>query len=370
MAGRRLTRADRAVHWLWSARGPAARAARAALSPAAAAYAAGTRLRARAYQSGLLRSHLLGVPTIAVGNLTVGGTGKTPIASWIAAQCQRLGVVPGIVLRGYGGDEERVHAERVPGAIVVTGRDRLAAARRAVSQGARVLVLDDAFQRLDVRRDLNLLLVSAESAESPRHTLPAGPWREPWRAARRADLVVVTRKRAPAADGVAVAQELERRGIPHCRIALAHLRVERLTDLLTGNPVAVGRLQGARALVACAIADPESFALQLRRMGAHVRLAAWRDHHRFRPADVHTLLSAAAADVDYVVVTHKDAVKLRVLWPPSAPVVLVAHLNVEWERGTGLWEHQLKDLLASSYQTGTGSRAGIRIGDHEQDPAS
>jgi tetraacyldisaccharide 4'-kinase len=357
MAGRQLTHADATVQWLWSARSPAAQAARASLSPAAAAYTAYMRLRAQAYQRGLLRPHRLSVPTIAVGNLTVGGTGKTPIASWMAEQCARLGVVPGIVLRGYGGDEAAVHAERVPGAIVVQGRDRPAAARRAVSLGAGVVVLDDAFQRLDLGRDLNLLLVSAESAEAPRHALPAGPWREPWRAARRADLVVVTRKRAPAWQSVRMAQELERAGIPPDRVALAHLRVECLTELLTGRPVDAGRLRGARVLAACAIADPESFVQQLRQLGARVQPALWRDHHRFRPADVQGLLSDAR-DVDYVVVTHKDAVKLRGMWPAAAPVALLAHLGVVWEAGVELVARHISDLLTTHYRPGRWSRSG------------
>jgi tetraacyldisaccharide 4'-kinase len=370
MAGRQLTHADATVQWLWSGRGPAAQAARAWLSPAAAAYTAYMHLRAQAYQRGLLRPQVLGVPTIAVGNLTVGGTGKTPIAGWIADQCARLGVVPGIVLRGYGGDEAAVHAERVPGAIVVQGRDRPAAARRAVTLGAGVVVLDDAFQRLDLTRDLNLLLVSAESIEAPRHALPAGPWREPWRAARRADLVVVTRKRAPVSQSVRAARELERAGIPPDRVALAHLRLKRLTELVTGRPIDAGRLQGARVLAACAIADPESFVQQLRQLGARVQPALWRDHHRFRPADLCALLSAAR-DVDYVVVTHKDAVKLRAVWPPFAPAALVAHLDVVWEAGGELVRRLLNDLLAIRYPAGDRARPpadGLR--DHDQDHRS
>jgi tetraacyldisaccharide 4'-kinase len=360
MAGGQLTRAHAAVQWLWSARTLAARLTRASLYPAAAAYSTYMQLRARAYRHGMLPRHQLGVPTIAVGNLTVGGTGKTPVANWIAAQCVRMGVVPGIVLRGCGGDEAVVHAERLPGAIVVQGRDRVAAARRAVSLGAGAVVLDDAFQRLDVARDLNVLLVSAESAEGPRHTLPAGPWREPWRAARRANLVVVTRKHAPASQAARVAGQLARAGIPSHRVALAHLRVGGVTELLTHQPVDARRLRGARILAACAIADPESFAGQLREMGAQVRPAVWPDHHGFRPADVDALLSAAA-DVDYVVVTHKDAVKLRTLWPPNGRTPLVAHLDVAWQGGGESVQHLLSDLFTLCYPTGRDRRSGARI---------
>ena len=94
---------------------------------------------------------------MAVGNLTVGGSGKTPIAIWIARYYAERGLRPGILLRGYGGgDEALVHSTRVPEALVVADPDRVAGAERALAEGAHVLVLDDAYQRLDVRRDLNI----------------------------------------------------------------------------------------------------------------------------------------------------------------------------------------------------------------------
>src|SRR5437899_9441283 len=110
----------------------------------------------------------LPLPTIAVGNLSVGGTGKTPLAAWIAAYCARRGWMPGILLRGYGGDEPLVHRRLVPEAVVVANPDRVAGATAARAAGARVLVLDDAYQLLGVARDLNVAVVSAESwAGSP-----------------------------------------------------------------------------------------------------------------------------------------------------------------------------------------------------------
>ncbi|MBI2073492.1 MAG: tetraacyldisaccharide 4'-kinase [Gemmatimonadetes bacterium] len=304
-------RAHAAARWLWSATTAPARLARASLVPAAAAYAACARVRVQAYRHGLLRSRRIGVPTIAVGNLSVGGTGKTPIASWIAAHCARRGLTPGIVLRGYGGDETGVHHERLPGAIVVQGRDRARAARRAVGLGARAIVLDDGFQRLDVRRDLNLLLVSAEASDTARRMLPAGPWREPWSAMRRADIVVVTRKRS----GPEAARRLVRRivssGVPPTGVAVAHL--------------------------VC--------------LGALVRSAPHPDHHRYAATDVGRLLSVAR-DVDYVVMTHKDAVKLRGLWFASRPTVLVAHLEPTWELGGDLVVSRINDLLTRHYTPG------------------
>ena len=159
-------------HWLWG-RHPAARLARLPLIPIALAYGGAMRVRAAAYRHGWLASARLPLPSVAVGNLSIGGAGKTPLAAWIAARFAARGIRPGILLRGYGADEPLVLARLVPGAIVVTDPDRMAGAARARGAGAEVLVLDDAYQHLRVARDLNIAVVSAESAEAAPWTLPA-----------------------------------------------------------------------------------------------------------------------------------------------------------------------------------------------------
>ena len=142
--------------WIWRARTPGARLARLALLPAAAVFHVTAGARAKAYRSGWLPSGRLPEPSVAVGSLAVGGAGKTPLAAWIAGYYARSGLTPAILLRGYGGDEADVHRRAVPRAVVIEHADRVRAARRAVARGADVLVLDDAFQRLDIRRDLNV----------------------------------------------------------------------------------------------------------------------------------------------------------------------------------------------------------------------
>jgi len=138
--------AARVIWWLW---GPstAARLTRARAHPLAGAYWTVMKLRAARARGDAVR---LPLPTIAVGNLSVGGTGKTPLAAWIAAYCAARGRTPGILLRGYGGDEPLVHRRLVPQAVVVANPDRVAGAVAARAQGAHVLVLDDAYQLLGV----------------------------------------------------------------------------------------------------------------------------------------------------------------------------------------------------------------------------
>jgi tetraacyldisaccharide 4'-kinase len=317
--------------WLWAGRSLSARLARLPLIPPSLLYRGIAAARARAYRSRLLPRTCPPVPTVAVGNLTVGGSGKTPVAAWIARYYSSREMRPGVVLRGYGGDEGQVHRNLVSTAVVVEDPDRLRGARKAVQLGAEVLVLDDAYQRLDVDRDLNVAVVSAESVRAVRWTLPAGPWREGWRALRRADLVVVTRKRAGSQAAEAVAERAQRM-VRHRPVAIARLGIAQFSGMLTGERIDTVQLKGARLVAAAGIADPRTFAAQCRAMGARVQLIAWKDHHSFTERDVRRI-AHAGRKADYVVVTEKDAVKLRGRWPRHRPEPLVAELDLTWERG-------------------------------------
>jgi tetraacyldisaccharide 4'-kinase len=329
MAGRRGD-THRLIRWLWTSRRPDARLARAALVPLSGLWRAASAVRNATYDRGWRRVHRLPLPAVAVGNLTVGGSGKTPVASWVARRFLERGERPGILLRGYGRDEVLLHQHATPGAVVVANPDRVAGAQAAAGAGATVLVLDDAFQRRDAGRDLDLLLVSAEAARSVPWCLPAGPWREPIRAARRADALIVTRKRA----GPDVAAEVAARlgSLVDGPTAVLHLGVRRYVGLVTGREQPAAALAGRRVVAASATADPAAFIAQTKATGAQVQPATWRDHHDFRDEDV-AWLARAARKADHVVLTEKDAVKLRGRWPASIPEPLVAVLDLVWESG-------------------------------------
>ncbi len=329
MAGRRGD-GHRLIRWLWTSRRVDAKLARAGLAPLSAVWRSAVALRNIGFDRGWLPVRDLPLPSVAVGNLTVGGSGKTPIAGWIAKHFLARGVTPGILLRGYGHDEVLLHERNVPGAVVVADPDRVAGGELAESRGARVLVMDDAFQRRDVRRDFNLLLVAAESARAVRWCLPAGPWREPIGSARRAEGLIVTRKRADLATALAVARDLA----PFIAgpVGVVHLGTARYVGMLSGKAYGADALSGRRVVAASAIADPEAFVAQTKATGAQVQVATWRDHHDFRDEDV-AWLARAARKSDFVVLTEKDAVKLRDRWPASIPEPLVADLVVTWEEG-------------------------------------
>ncbi|HET7025740.1 MAG TPA: tetraacyldisaccharide 4'-kinase [Gemmatimonadales bacterium] len=323
--------AHRIIRWLWTSRRIDARMVRLALLPLSLVYRAVMVLRASGYRRGWRARYELPLPSVAVGNLTVGGSGKTPVAIWIARHYTSRGLIPGILLRGYGsGDETLVHARAVPSGAVVANPDRVAGAELALAKGAQVLVLDDAFQRLDVIRDLNVLVVSAEATRAVPWTLPAGPWREGWEALDRADAVVVTRKRATPEAAAELATMLE--GRVSGPVAVAHLGLTSLEGLVSGKRWPADAVRGKRVVAASAIGDPDAFVGQVKLAGAAVQVATWRDHHMYRDEDI-AWLAGAAGKADHIVITEKDAVKLRDRWPAGAPEPLVAILDLAWERG-------------------------------------
>ena len=320
----------RIVRWLWTSRRPDARLVRLALLPASALWRGAMAARESAYRRGWLPVHDLPLPSVAIGNLTVGGSGKTPIAIWAARYYLSRGLVPGILLRGYGADEVLVHQHAVPEAHVVADPDRVAGAERAMARGAQVLVLDDAYQRLDVHRDLNVAVVSAETTRAVRWPLPAGPWREGLGALERADAIVVTRKRASADAARQLAADLRTR--IRGPVGVAHLGLLYVEGMVSGRRHPASTLAGKRVVAASGIADPDAFVAQTKATGAAVQVATWKDHHDYRDEDV-AWLAHAARRADHVVITQKDAVKLRDRWPATVPEPLVAMLDLEWEEG-------------------------------------
>ena len=327
---RRRGDGHRVIRWLWTSRATGARIARAALVPASLLWDAAMATRRFAFERKLFRVRELPLPSVAIGNLSVGGSGKTPLSAWIADYYLQRGIRPAILLRGYGSDEPEVHRGLVPGAIVVPNADRHAGAARALADGAEVLVLDDAFQRLDVARDLNICLVSAESSQAVKWSLPAGPWREPLREARRADFIIVMRKRADARTASRLADGLH--AAINVPVAVVHLELAALHGLVSRKVQPMTVLRDRRVVAASAIADPDAFVVQVKRTGAQVQVATWKDHHQFRDEDI-AWLAHAARRADFVVVTAKDAVKLRDRWPASVPEPLVAILQVTFEAG-------------------------------------
>jgi tetraacyldisaccharide 4'-kinase len=341
---------------LWEGDSLGARAARVALLPAELLFGIGSALRSTLYSSGVLAAHPTPIPALAVGNLTVGGTGKTPIAAFLARCLLDRGATPGIVLRGYGEDEPLVHRTLNPSVRVFVSADRLAGTVDAQRAGCDVVVLDDAFQHRRIQRVADIVLVSADAMwDKRRHFLPAGPWREPLAAASRASLVIVTRKAAPRERADLVLDAVTKVAGVHG--ATVHLEPSELREARGAMTVDVNAIRGETVLAVSGIGDPDAFEAQLSARGANVVSAAFRDHHRFTAADA-SALATRASQFDRVVCTLKDAVKLGSLWPGPTPLWYVSQ-RVVVERGTDALDAVLATTLLARSASPQSGRPGL-----------
>lgn len=330
---------SRAIERIWAADGPAAWA----LTPLSWLFGLGTGVRNLLFDLGVLRSHPLGLPAVSVGNLSVGGTGKTPVSAWVAAELLAMGARPAILLRGYGDDEPLVHARLNPGVPVIANPDRNAGAAEARAQGATVLVLDDAFQHRRAARALDLVLIAAEQGGAHR-LLPAGPLREGRGSLRRAQLVVVTRKSASVAEAERVAAAWTGfAGAPPTAVMALNAGPLRSFEE-AGASLPLRAIAGKRVLAISAIGAPAAFEAQLRQAGAMVESAAFPDHHPFGQADIAALVRRAG-ETDFTICTLKDAVKIAPRWPRQAPGVWYLSQAVEVERGGALLREALQRLV-------------------------
>jgi tetraacyldisaccharide 4'-kinase len=311
-----VKRPDDFAREVWAGRGGALGSAlRVALAPAEAAFRSVVAARNAGYDHGWLRSERAPVPVVSVGNVSVGGAGKTPFAAWLARRLAEWGHAPAIALRGYGEDEIVLHRELNPTIPVFRGKRRIDAAREAAAAGRDVVVLDDAFQHRALARDLDLVLLPVEGWDPRPRVLPRGPWREGLGALGRADAIVLTRKSADAARAAQVAAEVAHLH-PTKPVIRCALLPSGLVPLHGGGEMPVDGLRGARVLAVAALATPEPFFAHLRERGAEVEAAAYPDHHPFSEDEARQLAARAAGR--RLVMTGKDAVKLRPLLSAAA----------------------------------------------------
>ncbi len=272
--------------------------------------------RRTAYARGLCRAQRLPRPVIVVGNLTVGGSGKTPLVIWLAERLRSQGLRPGVILRGYGGSAERggeacsvepdsdaaivgdeaLVLRRRTGLPVVVCRVRTRAARHLLLEGVDVILADDGLQHLQLARDCEIAVLDAQRGLGNGHLLPAGPLREP--AARLAAMdIVVVNGEGDAAAGL-------ERGAGGPGPFVMHVGGEWLRPLDgAGGPVALSSLAGQEVHAVAGIGDPKRFFMQLAAAGLRVQPHVFPDHHRYRAADL------AFDDRLPLLMTEKDAVK-------------------------------------------------------------
>ena len=319
------------------------------LAPLGWVYSRAQQLRATLYRIGILKSHRLPRPVISIGNITVGGTGKTPVTAYIARLLLEQGHRVAVLSRGYGGsleghtvvvsdgvtvmldprecgDEPYLLASTVPGLMVVIGTDRYASGQLAMQQLAPdIFLLDDGFQHLRLHRDLNILLLDSSRPFGNGWTLPAGLLREPAAAVRRADLIILTR----CPEGAAVIPLVS--GKP--AFAASHRLVDAL-PLQGGDPAPLAALQGPAFLAFAGIAQPEFFFSALRDKGINVvRTLPFPDHADYDHESLEAIRAALQnSGAEYAITTEKDGVKLKLLPADIAAVTYLARLDIEIEK--------------------------------------
>ncbi len=364
--------------WWGAPSGIAARGVGLALAPAGALFGLAVALRGAAYDRGMAIVTRAGVPVISIGNLAVGGAGKTPATAAIAARLKARGRRVAILSRGYGatrsdprvvsngervllgaaegGDEPVLLARRLFGVPVLCGPRRADVARRAVTEfGADVLLLDDGFQHRKLGRDLDVVLLDASNPFGNGRLLPAGPNREPPSALRRAGLVWLSRVDQVGADGAeplerlrSLAREASGAGLVESRHA-----PEELLDGMLSRPLGLGALRGQRVLLLSGLARPGSFRRTVEGLGAEIGGEQRHpDHHRFSEHDLEEALRAAGRrGCALVITTEKDAVRL----PESAardPRVAVLRIHAEIVRGGELLDAALDAALSPGGERG------------------
>ncbi len=305
--------------------GAVAALARGGLSLLSLGYRCGTGVRNALFDLGLRSIRRASVPIVSVGNLTTGGTGKTPVVAWFVQQLLAMNMRPGIISRGYravddsGNDEKRVLAKLCPGVAHEQNSSRWLAAQSllASSEPPDVIVMDDGFQHRQLHRDLNVLLIDATNPFGFGHLLPRGLLREPLASMRRADCVLITRADMVTQQSLDTIRNVIKTTAP----ALADRTIEMTfqpTDLVDtqGARVSLEDLKGSPVFLASGIGNPAAFEGTCRAAGLTVSDRLWfPDHHHFSDVDVRTMIERAGTAT--VVVTLKDLVKL----PQSFPAV-------------------------------------------------
>jgi tetraacyldisaccharide 4'-kinase len=282
-------------------------------------YGLAVRLRNLAFERGWRHSEAAPVPVISVGNLTVGGTGKTPCVEMIARFYRDLDRRVAILSRGYGAaagvnDEALVLEQNLPDVPHLQGADRAALAQIAVEElESEVLILDDGFQHRRMRRDLDIVLIDATNPWGHGYLLPRGLLREPISGLRRADVVLLTRCDLVASETIAAIRQRVRQATPPA-VVIETIHEPAAWRNAAGSEKEIEALRDRPAAALCGIGNPDGFRRTLQQLG--IAVTAWRtypDHHGYSREDIDELRRWARqqASEAVLVTTQKDLVKIN-----------------------------------------------------------
>ncbi|MGA3066273.1 MAG: tetraacyldisaccharide 4'-kinase [Tepidisphaeraceae bacterium] len=301
-------------------------------------YAAAMRIRNGMYDQGFLAVRTLGRPAVSVGNITTGGTGKTPVSIWLADRLSRANHHPAILLRGYKrtpegvSDEEEVLRNALAGrAAVIADPDRIRGAAVALREHPEttVFVLDDAMQHRRAARNFDLVLIHAGNFGPPRYDriLPRGLLREPLEGLKRASAFLITHVGEVGAADLSGVESAIRRHNPQAAIYHA----DHIVSGFLGPDGHPRDPAGTKYFAFCGLANPGSFTAGLvERLGQPAGRRIYPDHHAYDPSDLNELrLAAESAGAEFLITTEKDWAKLCRL-PISLPI-LRAQLTLKFQ---------------------------------------
>ena len=314
-------------------------------------YKWGVRIRTILYSINLWKSKRLPCPVISVGNITVGGTGKTPLVITLAKGLMGRGIPTAILSRGYkgrgssklwvsdgktvllspeeSGDEPFQMAKALKGIPVLIGKDRFANGQLALQRfDIRGVLLDDGYQHLQLHRDLNILLIDSEIGFGDRHVLPRGILREPLENLHRAHLFLLTKVEDP--ENCRPLEKMLREFHPSSPVFHSHFEPQGLIGS-DGEWVGLQAVKGKKAVAVSGIANPAYFSLLLRKCGMEiVREMIFPDHHRFASKDL-IAIEKESKEADWIVTTEKDIVKLGEMKIVHRPLLALRIEMKIWE---------------------------------------
>lgn len=319
-------------------------------------YAQAMRWRNRGYDRDPARCVDVGVPVISVGNITMGGAGKTPLVVFIAQFLRESGAKPVVLLRGYmqddrsteHSDEAELIRRKLPGVEVITGSDRVARAREYLREReCDVFVLDDAFQHRRIKRQLDIVVIDCLNPFGNGQVIPRGILREPLDGLRRADLTVLART---GLDPERTRRTVNRIAgiLPQSEPVRTVHRPRALVSLAGGGETPVREISGLRCVAFCGLGNPEGFRATLLSLGADIaEFIAFEDHHPYGPADMDRLREAARAhDVPVLITTLKDAVKIEPLLPKTGgPEIKYVDIEIEITHGKDKFIDRIRSVL-------------------------
>ncbi|MBI3583549.1 MAG: tetraacyldisaccharide 4'-kinase [Nitrospinae bacterium] len=328
-------------------------------------YSLGHRCRLSLYKIGVLKTRSLPVPVISIGNITAGGTGKTPAVIMIAELLKGMGKKVAVLSRGYkgkaegeinvvsdgnnvfmnplqSGDEPYMMAARLKGIPVITGSDRYRTGMHAIEKfGAEVILMDDSYQHVQLNRKLNILLLDSNSPFGNSYLLPRGTLREPPSYINRADIIILTKSSQQSA--VSSQPYLILKNIPICK---SQYVTEGFIEINSNRTISLAEVKGKKGLAFCGIASPDSFKNSVKEAGIDIKgFVSFEDHYQFTRKDIESLINKAReTGSEILITTEKDAVRLKEFEPISFPIWILK-IRMEISEGKEILLSKIREVL-------------------------